>query len=221
MTPVMLEQLNKEIKDCAHKARALVLVGEGKVFCAGFDLKQCADDPSGETMRQLLSGLSMVVRTMRDVQIPIVLGVHGAAVAGGCALLGGADVVIADREAKLGYPVVKIGVSPAVSAAFMMASIPTGAVRTRLMDTELITGAEALKIGLVHEIVTDRDDVRRRAVEIATVLSKKPSSGVQATKAWLNEICAPMTDHAQRGLEVSLSLTGSAEEQERLAALWG
>lgn len=221
MVPAMLTQLDQEIKVCAHKARALVIVGEGKTFCAGFDLKQCANDPSGETMRALLTGLSTVVRTMRAIEIPVVLGVHGAAVAGGCAMLGGADIVVADEQAKLGYPVVKIGVSPAVSAAFMMASITPGAVRTRLLDTELISGIEAKRIGLVHETVENRDDVRSRCIEIAQSLASKPGSGVKATKAWLNEICEPMTNNAQAGLDVSLSLTGSLEEQERLAALWG
>ncbi len=221
MVPEMLSQLDQEIKNCAHKARALVILGEGKTFCAGFDLKMCANDPGGETMRQLLTGLSMVVRTMRAIEVPVVLGVHGAAVAGGCAMLGGADIVIADEQAKLGYPVVKIGVSPAVSAAFMMASITPGAVRTRLVDTELISGIEAKRIGLVHETVENRDDVRGRAVEIAEILAKKPGSAIRATKSWLNEICEPMTNNAQAGLDVSLSLTGSPEEQERLAALWG
>ena len=136
-------------------------------------------------------------------------------------MLGGADVVVADEQAKLGYPVVKIGVSPAVSAAFMMASITPGAVRTRLVDTELISGIEAKRIGLVHETVETRDDVRSRAIEIAQSFASKPGSGVKATKAWLNEISEPMTNNAQAGLDVSLSLTGSTEEQERLAALWG
>ena len=221
LVPAMLEQLDREIQACAHKARAVVLIGEGKTFCAGFDLKLCADDPGGETMRQLLTGLSTVVRTMRAIEVPVVLGVHGAAVAGGCALLGGADIVVADVQAKLGYPVVKIGVSPAVSAAFMMASITPGAVRTRLLDTELISGSDALRIGLVHETVKDCDDVRRRALEIAEMLAKKPGSAIRVTKGWINAITEPMTSNAQRGLDASLSLTGSVEEQERLAALWG
>lgn len=221
LVPAMLEQLDQQIKACAHNARALVIVGEGKTFCAGFDLKQCANDPGGETMRQLLTGLSTVVRTMRSIEIPVVLGVHGAAVAGGCAMLGGADIVVADEQAKLGYPVVKIGVSPAVSAAFMMASITPGAVRTRLVDTELISGIEAQRIGLVHEIVEHRHEVRSRCIEIAQSLADKPGSGIKATKAWINEICEPLTKNAQAGLDVSLSLTGSAEEQKRLASLWG
>ncbi len=220
LVPAMLEQLDRALKDCAHKACAVVLVGEGKSFCAGFDLKMCADDPGGETMRSLLCGLSTVVRTMRAMEIPVVLGVHGAAVAGGCALLGGADIVVAHAQAKLGYPVVKIGVSPAVSAAFMMASIAAGPVRTRLLDTELISGHDALHIGLVHEIVEQHADLRKRTTEVAQMLTRKPGSGIQATKAWLNEITQSMTNNAQRGLEASLALTGLPEEQERLAKLW-
>lgn len=220
MVPEMLTELEQAIHGCAHNARALVILGEGKVFCAGFDLKQCADDPSGETMRSLLSGLSAVVRSMRALPIPVVLGVHGAAVAGGCAMLGGADVVVADERAKLGYPVVKIGVSPAVSAAFMLASITPGDVRTRLLDTELISGFQAKQIGLIHETVERPQEVHGRAMKIANSLATKPGSAIQVTKEWLNEITEPMARHAQRGLEVSLSLAGSPEEQERLQALW-
>ncbi|MBY0458098.1 MAG: HDOD domain-containing protein, partial [Gemmataceae bacterium] len=46
----------------------------------------------------------------RECSAPIVLAAHGAAIAGGCALLGGADVVITHHEAKIGYPVVRLGI---------------------------------------------------------------------------------------------------------------
>ena len=221
MTPGMLTELVSAVRDSSTGARAMVILGTGKVFCAGFDLKQCADDPSGETMRSLLSGLSTVVRTMRDIPIPIVLGVHGAAVAGGCAMLGGADVVVANEQAKLGYPVVKIGVSPAVSAAFMLASINPGAVRTRLLDTELVSGVAAKRIGLVHETVESPGDVRDRSIHIANHLASMPGNACELTKIFMNELAASFTDQVTRGLDASLALTGSQEEQERLAALWG
>ncbi len=225
MTPEMLDELCEALanvsNDIKNECRAIAFIGTGKTFCAGFDLKMCAKDPSGETMRSLLSGLSQAVRMMRDLPIPVVLGVHGAAVAGGCALLGGADIVIADQNAKLGYPVVKIGVSPAVSAAFMMSSITPGAVRNRLVDTDLINGTQAMNIGLVHETVDSVEGVRNRTIERANQLASKPGIACRATKEWLNEITSSMTDHAQAGLNTSLSLTGSLEEQERLAALWG
>lgn len=220
MLPEMLRKLHGAI-EVTDGAPAVVLLGEGKVFCAGFDLKACAADPGGETMRALLSGLSSAVGAMRASQAPIVLGVHGAAVAGGCALLGGADIVVADRQAKLGYPVVKIGVSPAVSSPYMLASMAPGKVRARLVDTELVSGERARSLGLVHELVQSPDQVRERAIGIARDLAAKPGQGARATKAWLNEIAPVSEDRARSGLDVSLSLTGGDEERERLAALWG
>lgn len=221
MTPSMLEELLIALDQLPDDLNALILVGYGKTFCAGFDLKLCAADPSGETMRALLSGLSRVITTLRAKAYPVVLGIHGAAVAGGCALLGAADIVIASRDSKIGYPVVKIGVSPAVSAPFMLASITPGAVRNRLVDTELIDASRAHELGLVHELVENADDVHDEAQRIAKALASKPKSGVRATKVWINEITAPMTNHAADGLNASLALTGSEEERTRLAAMWG
>ncbi|MBL4591660.1 MAG: enoyl-CoA hydratase/isomerase family protein [Phycisphaerales bacterium] len=221
MTPEMLVELQRRIESLDDSTKAMVLVGNGKTFCAGFDLKMCADDPQGGTMRALLTELSNSVALMRSQPFPIVLGVHGAAVAGGCALLGGADIVVADKSAKLGYPVVKIGVSPAISAPYMLASIAPGAVRARLLDTELISAARAYEIGLVHELVDTADAVKARCITIAQALASKPGTGVRETKAWLNTITEPITANAQTGLEVSLSLTGTDEERQRLQALWG
>ena len=127
MLPAMLVDFEEAVRGVGEDTKAVVVLGAGKVFCAGFDLKACAADGTGETMRALLTGLSGCVVAMRECAVPVVLGVHGCAIAGGCAMLGGADVVVADRGAKLGYPVVKIGVSPAVSAAFLMSAVPVGA----------------------------------------------------------------------------------------------
>ncbi len=221
MTPDMLIELQQSINALDNSTKAMVLVGNGKSFCAGFDLKMCAADPQGGTMRSLLTELSKAVALMRSQPFPIVLGVHGAAVAGGCALLGGADIVIAEHNTQLGYPVVKIGVSPAISAPYMMGSIPPGPVRSRLLDTQLISGARAYQIGLVHHLVDSPSDVRDKCIQHAQTLASKPGSGTRATKAWLNTITEPMTAHAQNGLNASLALTGSDEERQRLNALWG
>jgi len=220
MLPEMLDQLHDAIGSSAN-ARAIALLGQGKTFCAGFDLKACAADPGGGLMRDLLTGLSRCVRALRANPAPVVLGVHGAAVAGGCALLGGADIVIADRSAKLGYPVVRIGVSPVVSAPFMLSAMRPGVVRTRLLDTQLVSGERAKELGMVHELVDDEQHVRVRSLELAQSLAAKPGSGCRATKQWLNEICQISDERIRTGLEGSLGLTGGEEERERLAALWG
>ena len=126
LTPGMLEALCEALVQAPKSHDAVVLGGEGKLFCAGFDLSLCKDDPSGGVMRQLLTGLSRACAIMRRTEKPVVIAAHGAAIAGGCALLGGGDVVVSDASAKLGYPVTKIGVSPAVSAPFLSYNVTTG-----------------------------------------------------------------------------------------------
>tara|TARA_R110000782_G_scaffold20398_5_gene55146 strand:+ start:51747 stop:52481 length:735 start_codon:yes stop_codon:yes gene_type:complete len=220
LTPEMLDSLAGALERIPPEIKAVVMFGDGPAFCAGFDLKLCAADPSGETMRQLLTGLSRCVRAMRALEQPVILGIHGAAVAGGCALLGGADIVVAERATKLGYPVANIGVSPAVSAPFLAATIADGPARARMLDPQLITAGEALRIGLVHEIADGPGATRERANDIARNLAAKPGIGVAATKALCNHLARDRTDHALEGLSASLALTGSDEERDRLAALW-
>jgi methylglutaconyl-CoA hydratase len=154
---------------------------------------------------------------MRACEVPVVAAAHGAAIAGACALLAGADVVVADQEAKLGYPVVRLGISPAVSAPTLAGAIGPGRARERLLDPGLIDGREGHRIGLVHELAATREEVLGRAREIALGLAGKPRGGVRATKRWLIEIERRMGASAidREGLEASLGLVGS-EEQRRL-----
>lgn len=217
MTPDMLDQLLSAIEAVDDDTRAVILRGSGPTFCAGFDLKMCASNPSGDTIRALLTGLSNCVSALRARPQPVVLALHGAAVAGGCALLGGADIVVAHPETRLGYPVVKIGVSPAVSAPFLSASIPDGPTRALLMDPDLIRAQRALELGLVHELNEHPHD---RAFEIAQTLASKPIAGIRATKALCNELTSTRTDRADDALRASLSGAGSDEERAMLGALW-
>ncbi len=221
MLPGMLTEFEAAVRGIGEETKAVVVNGNGKVFCAGFDLKACAADESGETMRALLTGLSGCVVAMRECPVPVVLGVHGCAIAGGCAMLGGADVVVCDRSAKLGYPVVKIGVSPAVSAAFLMSAVPHGAGRALMLDPGLIDGSRAFEVGLVHELVDSAGDVEGRVMEIARGIAGKPGVGARATNRLLNELTEGMAGNAGVGLETSLSRVGSDEERVMLGAVWG
>jgi enoyl-CoA hydratase/carnithine racemase len=220
LTPAMLEDLATVFERLPGGTRSVVVTGDGPAFCAGFDLKLCAADASGDTMRSLLSGLSRAVGAMRAAGPPVIMAVHGAAVAGGCALLGGADVVVAARSTRFGYPVANIGVSPAVSAPFLSSAIADGPARTRLLDPELVSAEHAHAVGLVHELADTPEAARERAVRIARDLAAKPGVGVAATKALCNDLTRQRTSYAREALAASLSLAGSDEERQRLATLW-
>jgi len=216
--PDDVESLADEAARIGAEARAVLLTGAGKVFCSGFDLKACHADETHETLRRLLIGLDRVIRTLRGLEAPVVVAAHGAAIAGGCAMLGGADVVVADKGAKLGYPVVRIGVSPAVSAPFLSNAVAMGWARSRMLDPGLVSGERACRAGLVHVLVDGPSEVAVRAREIAVELAAKPAWAVRATKGWLNELTDPGdTD----GLAASLRLVGNGEQVEMLGAALG
>lgn len=220
LTPEMLDALCEALEQAPKSHDAIVLAGEGKLFCSGFDLSFCKADPSGGVMRSLLTGLSRACTIMRRAEKPVVIAAHGAAIAGGCALLGGADIVVCDLSAKLGYPVTKIGVSPAVSAPFLANNVTLGAARELLLLPELISGEFAHTKGLVHELVQTREEVRERAIVIASELASKPPHAYAATKSLLNQLEGSTNDNTiQAGLSASLALTGGEEERRLLAQL--
>jgi methylglutaconyl-CoA hydratase len=225
LTPEMLGEFVHAIDRFDREERAVVVAGDGEVFCAGFDLRLCQQDP--DAMSELLKRLAGTIARMRAAHAPIVIAAHGAAIAGGCALLGGADFVVTNAGAKLGYPVVKLGLSPAVSAPFLRTAVTDGECRERLLDPALISGAEALRVGLVHECVAGAEEVMPAALRAAANLASKPSQGFSATKNWLAEIeresfaslgTDPVTA-ARSALEVSLATARSAECRDRIGAL--
>jgi 2-(1,2-epoxy-1,2-dihydrophenyl)acetyl-CoA isomerase len=218
LTPAMLDGLIAGATAAAG-SRAIVLEGEGAAFCSGFDLTRCREN--SDALRVLLDGLSRAVRTLRRIEAPVVVAAHGAALAGGCALLGGADLVVTHTDARIGYPVVRLGISPAISAPFLRLAVGDGRTRERMLDSALISGWEAFRTGLAHECLEDAGKVRARAVAIAEGLAAKPAWGLAATKRWMNEVDGTDLDEwPDRALAASMSIVGSEEERERLAALW-
>ena len=223
LTPDMLEHLRLMLGELSEprspSAGAVLLDGNGAAFCSGFDLTLCKEN--SDALRILLTSLSAAISAMRSCPLPVVVAAHGAALAGGCALLGGADLVVSHTDARIGYPVVRLGISPAVSAPFLAQSVGFGPARERLLDSSLISGWQALQLGLVHECIEDAGKVRERALQLAELLALKPAGGMRATKALLNELDESLDDpRIRRALETSLSLVGCPEERARVAQLW-
>ena len=219
LTPEMLEELRAAVAADAVEAAALLVRGDGPVFCSGFDLGRCKyDDPTQPTMRRYLVLLHEAIGAMRDQPRPIVLCAAGAAIAGGCALLGGADIVVADADTKIGYPVTRLGISPAVSAPFLARDAGAGAARARLLDGGLISGERAAELGIIHELERDVDAAHAKAIELAASLAAKPTRAVRDTKRWLDEVAAVIK--AEKSLETSVNQAGTGEAIERLDMLW-
>lgn len=224
MTPALLTDLAGAIGSVPTTARAIVLGGNGPVFSAGFDLKLCQTDPAA--MLALLSGLVAVIAALRAAPMPVVLAAHGAAIAGACALIGAADLTITNDDARLGYPVVRMGLSPAVSAPGITAVVEPGVARALMLDPGLISGRRALQLGLVARSLPTADAVLPEALRVATDLAAKPAGAILATRRWLDEIDRSTSivrtgraDWVGRALEASERTAQSPEHRQRLAAI--
>jgi len=200
------------------QTRCVLLFGEGSVFCAGFDMKACANDIA--ILKTYILRLSALIRSLRRLPVPVVVAAHGAAIAGGCALLTGCDFVVGSKESKYGYPVHRIGISPAVTIPTLFQKLGDGRARSLVLGGELIDGNKAFNIGLLTHLEETNDDVPRKAEKLATSLAQKPSIALQTTKRWLNELDGSLDDE-RFDLPAIQSSSSLGEETKRLLSkIW-
>ncbi|MBI1190440.1 MAG: hypothetical protein GC200_07160 [Tepidisphaera sp.] len=218
LTPKMLASLVSAISTAAS-ARAIVLSGVGDVFCAGFDLAASQNDDT--VLPALLDQLSKACDALRQAPCPVVCSAHGAAIAGGCALASACDFLVTNDDAKLGYPAVKLGISPAVSAPHFTPLAGFGPARALMLDPRVISGRDALRLGLAAASLPAPGECEAHAIALATALAAKPRHALAYTKRWLNELDGS-DDRARRdaALAASLAGVGSDEQRSLLQAAW-
>lgn len=220
LSVLMLDELETSLESLASDVdvRAILLKGEGEFFCAGFDLGAIVDDPM--LLQELVERLGRVTMLMRTAPAPIILAAKGAAIAGGCALLTGADIVVLGDQTRVGYPVHALGISPAVTIPTLSQSAGSGPTRALLMDGRLRTGQEVLETGLGVDLVPEAK-VDLEATRLAGHVAALPPAAVQATKNWLNELDGS-NDPSRwvRPVEGSAPLASSNEAVELLGRYW-
>ena len=182
----------------ASDAIVLILTGAGKAFCSGMDLDNLKS-LLGRTPEQNLDDSKTMVRLFRTLyEFPkvTIAAVNGAAVAGGTGLAFLCDFTIAVPEAKFGYTEVRIGFVPAIVSTFLLRQVGEKQARNLLLTGRLFAADEALRLGLVGEIVAS-ENLLARARELAAQLMENSPSSLRATKQLL-------TDHARAELDVQI-----------------
>jgi methylglutaconyl-CoA hydratase len=179
-------------------ARILILTGAGKAFCSGLDL----DDLKaliGRTSEQNLKDSRTMVslfRSLYEFPKPTIAAVNGAAIAGGTGLALLCDFTLAVPEAKFGYTEVRIGFVPAIVSTFLLRQVGEKIARDLLLTGRIFDAAEALKMGLINEIVP-AEKLLDRARELAALLAENSPLSLLHTKRLL-------TDHARAQLDTQM-----------------
>lgn len=182
--------------------RATVLTGAGRAFCAGGDFGP------GSRMAPK-SGLPMmqearrIVDNLLDLEKPIVAAVNGAATGLGATIALFCDVVVASRNARIGDPHVKMGITAGDGGAVIWPLlIGVNRAKQMLMTGDLIYAEEAYALGLVNKVV-DEGEALTEALVIARRLANGAPYAVQSSKVSVNKFIKMVSNLV---LPVSLAL---------------
>ena len=160
-------------------ARVVVLAGEGESFCAGLDLAVLREmgSMSSEQHRVEAERVARMFRVLWECDVPTIAMVQGAAVAGGTGLATMCDFTVAAPEAKFGYTEVRIGFVPALVSAYLALQVGDKVARGLMLSGRLFGADEALRLGLVNELVPTAElrqtGWRRLTAELASEFSGK------------------------------------------------
>lgn len=171
-------------------ARAVILTGAGRAFCAGGDLREMQRIASqngkveaffDEPLRELNDCLALVRRT----PLPFVAAVNGAASGGGCNLALACDVVIAGESARFNQAFIKIGLTPDCGGTFVLPRLVGLRRATQLMMTgEAVNAQPALAMGMINAVVAD-DQLIAQAMAMAEQLAQAPTAAIGRIKELL------------------------------------
>ena len=194
-------QLIEELHHAFHEVQksaavVLILTGAGNAFCSGMDLDNLREI-TGHTEEENLADsgrMAHMFRSLYEFPKVTIAAVNGAALAGGCGLATLCDFTLAAPEAKFGYTEVRIGFVPAIVSAFLLRQVGEKQARDLLLTGRIITADEALRLGLVNEVVAP-ESLIGRARELAGTIAANCPSSLLATKRLLKTYSHAELDH--------------------------
>ncbi len=224
LNDTLLDELKAALEAAGKDAavRVVVLAGSGKNFSAGADvnwLKRVAGYTFEENKKDA-ARFRQALLAFLECPKPIVARVHGHAIAGATGLVAACDVAVSVPHARFGLTEVRLGIVPAMVGPFVLRKVGVSAFTRLAVTGDLIEAPEALRIGLVHQVVAEAEldgaigklvDSFRRSAPTAVALAKKLSHSYptmtwdEAGKLSLEAIAAQRTSpEGQAGLAAFL-----------------
>lgn len=196
----------------ADDIRAVVLAGEGKVFCGGADINwmRASLELSFEANVTDAERMSDMFRAIDNTPKPVIGAIHGAALGGGAGLAAVCDIVIAADDTIFGFTEVKLGIIPAVISPFALAKIGPSHARALFLTGERFDAHRAQRIGLVHEVVAAGELDTAVERKLRELFSAGPAA-VSAAKLLLRRVLDNPYDESR-------AITARAIAQQRIGS---
>lgn len=180
----LITRLSDVFSSLDEGVRAVVMAGDGKAFCAGGDLewmRRAASFTEEQNFEDAMR-LAKLFQGIVTSHAVVIAQVHGAAFGGGCGLVACADVAICETEAKFAFSEVRLGLLPATISPFVIPKIGHGQARALFSTGEAFGAERALRIGLVHEIVSTSDLDTAIEEKVKAILSVGPKAAAHAKR---------------------------------------
>jgi methylglutaconyl-CoA hydratase len=159
LEPALIARLTDAFAKAGTDAsvRVVVLGGRGSAFCAGADLNwmKAAAGYGPQQNRDDAGKLAALLRAIAECPKPTIARVHGPAFAGGMGLVAACDMAVATPAAKFCLSETRLGLIPAMISPYVIRSIGERAAQRWFLTAEVFDAVEALRLGMVHQLVDD------------------------------------------------------------------
>ena len=213
-----IEQINND-----PGVKAVVLIGGGRTFVAGADIKEFGKITSGKTQRGV-AFLPLLLR-IEDCRKPVVMAIHGTAFGGGLELAMAGHYRVAAPSAQVGQPEVKLGLIPGAGGTQRLPRLAGVAKAVEMCaGGNPITAQDALKFGILDRLI--EGDLLAGAVAFAREVAGKPAPKTRERQEKLGTsgqnapIFAAVRENArkkQRGLMAPLAAIDAVEAATKLS----
>lgn len=189
VSPQMIADLGPAVQEVgASGARCLLITGEGRGFCSGANVadvnrrRGSSKSGSGDSLRALYHPLLLA---LRDLEMPIVTAVNGAAAGVGMSLAMMGDIVCASKNAFFLQAFGRIGLVPDGGSTFLLPRmVGWGRAVELSLLAERLPAEKAFEWGIVNRLYDDPAALMTGAREIAGRLAKGPKSLSLIRKAY-------------------------------------
>jgi enoyl-CoA hydratase len=192
MTAELTEAWTDAIEDIKAdpRVRAVVITGEGPVFCAGADLSWLGQLDAGEGgpdyLRERMLPFYRVWLAARDLSVPVVAAINGPTIGAGIALALSCDLRYTSPTATFRASFIQVGTHGGMAANWLLAeAVGLSRAREMLFTGREISAEEALEWGMVSAIY---DDVLAGAIEVAERVAAAAPIATRLTKAGINQL---------------------------------
>lgn len=169
--------------------RALLITGAGRGFCAGQDLSDravAADVDMPDLGISIDKNYNPLVRTLRNLEIPVICAVNGVAAGAGANIALACDIVLAGRSASFIQAFCKIGLVPDSGGTYFLPRL-VGSARAMALSMlgDKVTAEQAAQWGMIWK-VTEDEQLQETARQLVAQLATQPTKGLSYIKRALN-----------------------------------